>query len=121
MIKVCRVDAIEEGSMFLINIDKKEIVIGKHNGRIVAFDAYCPHRYAYLHRGYFKDNNVVCPLHNFEYDLDTGKLVKIDEKYEDQNEEWKRSGDLRLYKTIIKDGYVYLDPFSTDSEFIQQC
>lgn len=95
--------------MLLICIDKKEIVIGKNNGTIVAFDAHCPHRYAYLHRGYFNGNNVVCPLHNFEFDLTTGKLTKIGEEYAEQSEEWKKSGDLKIYPVHVIDDYIYID------------
>lgn len=95
--------------MILFRIGRREVIIGKYNDRIVAFDPFCPHRHAYLHRGSFRDNNVVCPLHEFEFDLDTGKLVRIGEQYNDQRDEWKRSGDLILYKTITKDDCVYIE------------
>ncbi|MEM2855887.1 MAG: Rieske 2Fe-2S domain-containing protein [Candidatus Nitrosocaldaceae archaeon] len=116
MIKVCNINDIKDNSMILVCIEKREIIIGKKDGRIVAFDPFCPHRHAYLHRGSFKDCNIVCPLHEFEFNLDTGKLVSIPAFYNEQREEWKKSGDLILYKTTIKDNCVYVDLKSLDRE-----
>ncbi|GIU72313.1 MAG: hypothetical protein KatS3mg003_1792 [Candidatus Nitrosocaldaceae archaeon] len=106
--KVCKVDDIKEESMILVCVDKREVIIAKHKGKIISFDPFCPHRYAYLHRGWFNDNNIVCPLHKFEFDLDTGKLVKIPDEYKEQREAWKASGDLKFYYCVIKDGCVYI-------------
>lgn len=107
--KVCKVDDINEQSMILMSIEKREVIIAKKDGKILAFDPFCPHRHAYLHRGWFNDNNIVCPLHKFEFDLSNGKLVKIPEEYKEQSYGWKASNELIFYNAIIKDGCVYVD------------
>lgn len=109
LVKACKVDELKDDSMLPLTLDNKKLIVAKHDGKVYAFDAYCPHRYYYLYKGWFKDNRVVCPLHEFEYDLDTGKLMDIGEQFKDQHDEWKKSDDLKLYKVIIKDGYVYVD------------
>ncbi len=107
--KVCNIDDLKNGLMRLLRINNKEIVIAKYKQKIIAFDPLCPHRYAYLHTGWFKDNKIVCPLHEFEFDLDNGKVVNIPEKYYTQRDEWKKSNDIRFYNIIIIDGSIYID------------
>lgn len=113
--KVCKVDEVEDDSMSLFNIDGKEIVVGKHNGKIFACDAFCPHRGAYLHMGEFNNNNLVCPRHNYEFDIDTGKLMKMASWKEnhptwvEQNPNWRKSGDLHIFDVKVSNGYVLAD------------
>lgn len=107
--KVCNLNDIKNDSMTLWRINSKEVIIAKHKQRIIAFDPLCPHRYAYLHKGWFNNNNIVCPLHEFEFDINTGKLVSVPERYNEQNNEWKRSDDIKFYNVIIKDNYIYID------------
>ncbi len=106
--KLCKVDDIKEQSMILLCIERREVIVAKKDGKILAFDPFCPHRHAYLHRGWFNDNNIVCPLHKFEFDLDNGKLVKIPEEYKEQQEAWKASDTLKFYNITIKDDCVYI-------------
>ncbi|MEM0495791.1 MAG: Rieske (2Fe-2S) protein [Candidatus Nitrosocaldus sp.] len=114
LVRVCRLEDVKDESMMLIRVDGREYVVGKHNGRVFACDAHCPHRYAYLHRGHFNGNNIVCPLHGFEFDIDTGRLVKIKpwhngNNWPEQDPEWYRSDDLRVYRVEVgEDGYIYL-------------
>ncbi len=113
-VRLLHVNDIKDGAMQLVRVNSKEYLIGKHNGKVFACDAHCPHRYAYLHRGYIKGNNIVCPLHEFEFDIDTGKLVKVKpwhngNRWPEQDPEWYKSDDLKVYKVEVDDdGYIYL-------------
>jgi nitrite reductase/ring-hydroxylating ferredoxin subunit len=114
MIRLYKTSELKDETMHLVRIDGKEYVVGMHNGKVFACDAHCPHRYAYLHRGYFNGNNIVCPLHGFEFDIDTGKLVKIrpwhnGNNWPEQDPEWYKCDDLRVYKIEVNsDGYIYI-------------
>lgn len=48
-------------------------------------------------------------MHYFEFDVDSGKLEKINEKWKDQSPAWKKSDDLTMYDVIIKDRSLYIE------------
>ena len=114
-VKVCKTSDLKDNSLKLFNIGTVEIVVGKRNGKFFACDAHCPHKHAYLYKGWFSNNNLVCPLHNYEFDIFSGKLMKMASWKEDhptwveQDPEWRKSGDLPVYDVQIRNGYVFVD------------
>jgi len=63
----------------LKKIDRKVIIhneipiaIVKDNGKIYAFDNRCPHRGGPLYKGSIKKGYISCPLHNWEFNLESG-------------------------------------------------
>ncbi len=113
MFRVCNVSEIKENSMNKFTIEKKEILVGKKNGKLFACDNSCPHRGASMHKGVYKENNVVCYMHDYEFDVLTGKLTnmkswKKSETWVEQNPAWRASGDLIMYDIEIKENEVYL-------------
>jgi len=51
----------------------KKICIGKFNNAVFAFAYKCPHAGGILADGYIDAlGNVVCPLHRYKYNIDTG-------------------------------------------------
>ena len=115
MFRVCDVSDIKENSMSKFTIDKKEILVGKKNGKLFACDNSCPHRGASMHKGYYKDDKVVCYMHDYEFDIESGKLTnmkswKKSDTWVEQNPAWRASGDLIMYDVEIKDDGVYVEP-----------
>lgn len=52
----------------------KAICLINHNHQLFALSALCPHAGADLSQGWCNDEQrLVCPLHRYEYDLQTGK------------------------------------------------
>lgn len=89
-----------------------ELLIGKINSKMFACHNSCPHRAALLSKGQLKpsDNRIACYMHGFEYNLFTGKLESIPNKWTNQSEGWKESGELILYDVIEdEDGTVSID------------
>jgi len=113
--KICKITDVQDNSMSLFNVDGKEITVGKHNGKLFACAAYCPHKSAYLYHGWFSNNNIVCPRHNYEFDLSSGKLVKMTSWKEnhptwiEQDPNWRKAGDLTIYQVKVSNGYVLVD------------
>ena len=113
--KICDINAIKNNSMkvFHLRLDSKviDILIGKINGKLFACDNYCPHRGASLSKSGISSNNqrIICYLHDFEYNVNTGKLENIPNKWLTQNPEWKKSNDLIIYKIIEKEKNIYVD------------
>lgn len=114
-VKICRTSDLKDNSLRLFNIASVEIVVGKRDGKIFACDAHCPHKHSYLYKGWFNGNNLVCPLHNYEFDISTGKLMKIASWKEghpgwiEQDPKWRESGDLPVYRVKIRSNYVYVE------------
>lgn len=65
-----------DNSMEIVSIKGHRIAIVKRYGKIYAIDNDCPHVGGYLGRGTLYGNSVVCPLHQWTFDLATGKATK---------------------------------------------
>ena len=64
-----------------IFVQGKRICVAKINEKLVAFSGICPHAGAHLVAGYIDARGqVVCPLHGFKFNLETGKQC-FDEPY----------------------------------------
>jgi nitrite reductase (NADH) small subunit len=62
---------IGEGREFTVAM-KSIAVFRSRNGRIYATDAACPHRGGPLADGIVGGSTVICPLHGWKFDLETG-------------------------------------------------
>jgi len=113
--KMCDVNSIQNNGMKVFKLKLKssmiDVLIGKINGKLFACNNYCPHRGASLSKSELSPNNdrIICYLHDFEYNLITGKLEKIPRKWLNQSSEWKKSDNLVIYKIIEKDDNIYID------------
>ena len=111
--KVCETKDIDNNAMKSFVIDtNNDILIGKINYKMFACKNYCPHRAARLSKSQLKpgENRIACYMHGFEYNVFTGKLESIPNKWINQSEGWKKSGELVLYDVIEKeDGSVFVN------------
>ncbi|HJT85080.1 MAG TPA: Rieske (2Fe-2S) protein [Nitrososphaeraceae archaeon] len=113
--KICDSDSIRNNGMkvFQLKHNSKsiDVLVGKVNGKLFACDNYCPHRGASLSKSDLSpsNNRIICYLHDFEYDLGTGKLETIPAKWSNQSSEWKKSADLLIYKIVEGDNQIYID------------
>ncbi len=115
MFRVCNISDIKENSLNKFTIEKRDILVGKRNGKLFACDNSCPHRGASLHKGIYKGNNLVCYMHDYEFDVVTGKLTnmkswKKSDTWIEQNPAWRKSGNLIMYDIEIKQNGVYVKP-----------
>lgn len=113
MIRVCRVSNIKENSINLFIIQKNEVLVGNRNGKLFACNNMCPHKGAALHKGRYQDNNLVCYMHDYTFDVLSGKLTnmaswKKSDTWVEQSYSWRASGDLTMYDVMIKENYIYL-------------
>jgi len=111
--KVCESKDIDNNAMksFVVDINN-DVLIGKINFKMFACKNYCPHRAALLSKGQLKpnENRIACYMHGFEYNIFTGKLESIPNKWINQSEGWKKSEELVLYDVIEKeDGSVLVN------------
>lgn len=55
--------------------DELTLAVCEAGGRFFALDSRCPHRGAALAEGEVKDGVLVCPLHHFRFNLETGRCM----------------------------------------------
>lgn len=57
----------------LIKVNHKKLCLIKHNDKIHVVQNSCPHAGGILSGGWCKAGKIVCPIHRYEYDLDSGR------------------------------------------------
>jgi 3-phenylpropionate/trans-cinnamate dioxygenase ferredoxin subunit len=62
-----------DGSLRVIDIDGKKLCLIRQRDTYYALDNKCPHAGASLGQGWCEENYLVCPIHRFKYDINTGK------------------------------------------------
>jgi nitrite reductase/ring-hydroxylating ferredoxin subunit len=94
--KLCEVSELNdcEGRRFIVNCE--EVALFKVGDRIHAVSNICPHQHpAALYTGYIEEGHVVCPIHGWRFDLETGN---------------KDSGThgLRVFPVEVKNGEIFV-------------
>jgi nitrite reductase/ring-hydroxylating ferredoxin subunit len=67
-----RGDDIAEAAAKLVRIKGEEMAVFKMNGKLYGVQNICPHEGGQLCRGWIDGGEVVCPLHGYKFDLQTG-------------------------------------------------
>jgi len=63
-----------------VNAGGRELALFKIDGQFYALDGRCPHRGGPLGEGITEDGRVYCPLHGWEFDVQTGSCINNPEK-----------------------------------------
>ncbi|MGI0032174.1 MAG: Rieske (2Fe-2S) protein [Nitrososphaeraceae archaeon] len=106
--KVCKSEEVPDNSIKVISIQGSNILVCRSNNQLFALNNSCPHRGASLSKGEIKGTKIICYMHDFEYDLISGKLLHIPSKWNDQNPNWKKSDNLLLFQISEKNGQIYI-------------
>ena len=85
-------------SIRLLKIGDKRISLIRHGSGFFALDDECTHDRASLSQGYINNvNEIVCPLHQYRFDLATGTCSKSSCK------------PVAVYKTYVEDSCLYIE------------
>jgi methylamine---glutamate N-methyltransferase subunit C len=71
-VEVLTVDQLEEGQGTTVFVNGHDIALYKYEGNFYALDNTCVHRQGKLGDGWMNGPNVICPLHQWDYDIKTG-------------------------------------------------
>jgi nitrite reductase/ring-hydroxylating ferredoxin subunit len=83
---------VPDNSIRLIQLGQQKICLTRQGESIFGFEALCPHRRASLAQGFITPFfEVVCPLHQYRFDIRTGSLRSGD------------CGDLQVFATDLSD------------------
>ena len=68
--------SFSDNNIAVIEVNGKNICIGRHNDQLFAFAYKCPHAGGLLAHGHIDaQGNVVCPLHRYKYNMSNGRNV----------------------------------------------
>ena len=106
--KVCNSKDLPNNSKKMISIQGSKILVCRSNNRLFALDNSCPHRGASLSKGEIKETKIICYMHDFQYDLISGKLIHVPSKWNEQSPNWTKSDNLLLFPVSEKNGEIYV-------------
>ncbi len=70
--RVASIDDIPDGGAIAVDVGEKRIALFRREGEVFALDETCPHRGGPLHDGAIDRGVVLCPWHQWQFDLKTG-------------------------------------------------
>ena len=84
------------------------LLVRQTDDRVVAFAATCPHQRTDLEGATFCDGRVRCPLHLYEYDLETGENVVPTRDLDPEELRKAAPGYLRVHPVEERDGWIWV-------------
>ncbi len=90
--------AVPPGQCRSARVAGRWVAVCNDAGRFFACDNECPHAGGPLGRGEVADGKVVCPVHHWPWDLQTGKTA----------DEWEHMR-VRCYAIDVREGVVHVD------------
>lgn len=89
---------VPAGGIAPVCVDDRWYVVCNDGGRFHVTDFHCPHAQGPLAKGDLRDGKLICPVHHWPWDLETG-LTDPDMPH----------CRLRVYPTEVRDGKVVAD------------
>jgi len=75
-IEVAKVDELASGAGRTVAAGELRLALFNDDGRFYALDNACPHQGASLGDGVLHDGRVICPLHSWIFDAETGQCPR---------------------------------------------
>ena len=98
-IEIGSVNAIPRRGSRCVNTPYGKIAVFRtQDDQVFAMQNRCPHKHGPLSEGIVHGASVTCPLHNWVFDLATGKALGADE------------GQVRTYTVQVLDGRIFIAP-----------
>ncbi len=73
---------VHENEMTAVKIAGKKVILTRWEGKLLAFDAQCPHGAADLSCGEMHRGRIICPDHEYKFDVTNGRILyPTDENY----------------------------------------
>lgn len=98
LIRVADKKDLSPGQILKIEAGDEIILVCQNSGRYQAVSGICPHQYWPLDEGYVIGSRIVCPLHGSEFDLDTGRCLRL-----------PASSPLKTYQVVEMGDELYVE------------
>jgi len=70
--RVASIEDLPQNGGIAVDVGEKRIALFRYQGEVFALDETCPHRGGPLHEGFLDRGVVLCPWHQWQFDLKTG-------------------------------------------------
>jgi nitrite reductase (NADH) small subunit len=99
MLEVGPLPEVERRKKVVVDHDGRAILVIAHEGSLTAMDNLCVHKDRELHKGVILRGRLICPGHQWAFDLATG---------------WEATKERcqPVYDVVVRDGVVYVDTAS---------
>ena len=74
-VRVGQLTDFPSGSLKIVEIAGKQVLVANMNGELFAIENTCTHRGGPLNEGTLEGKVVTCPWHGGQFDVTTGKVV----------------------------------------------
>ena len=81
----------------VVEVQGKQIALYKREGKFYALENECKHQGGSLGEGFIEEKNVVCPLHGWKYNIETGDHAAMPNQ------------KIEIFETKVEDGKVFID------------
>jgi 3-phenylpropionate/trans-cinnamate dioxygenase ferredoxin subunit len=75
-VRVALLSELNEGSLKKVTVNSTRLLLAKVRGQVYAASLLCPHLGADLSEGTLHGTVLTCPLHNSQFDLRDGRVVR---------------------------------------------
>lgn len=82
-IKVAENIPVKEAFIQKVKAGNRNICLVGFEGKVYAISAKCPHAGGELAGGWCEDGMIICPIHRYQYNLETGRGAKGQGDYVD--------------------------------------
>jgi methylamine---glutamate N-methyltransferase subunit C len=96
-VEVLHTDQLEEGKGATVFVNERDIALYRYEGQFYALDNTCVHRQGKLGDGWMNGPNIICPLHQWDYDVRTGVS------------RWNPKEKVAVYPVKIQGEHVLID------------
>lgn len=76
-VRVLALDELVEGQGTPLEVEGEEIALYRIGGTVFAVSNICSHAYAHLTDGEVEGYTVTCPAHGGQFDIRTGKALRL--------------------------------------------
>jgi 3-phenylpropionate/trans-cinnamate dioxygenase ferredoxin subunit len=87
---------LKDSSMKLISVDGMPVLLIRQGGKIFAIDNRCPHQGCGFSGGTLDGSVIVCPCHEWRFNLESGEYEK------------EPAFKLTKHELVIKDGKIWV-------------
>ena len=91
----CELEEIPDHIPRKVEIGGRGVLICRQGGEVFAVDEICPHKHQSMERAPLVDGEIVCPHHQYRFDLQTGVCNR-------------RCGPVETYVVRVIDGSVWV-------------
>jgi nitrite reductase (NADH) small subunit len=108
-VKLIAVESCRVGTGTFVEVQGRELAVFQvaDSNRVVVIDNACPHSSGNLAAGQVRDGIVTCPLHQWQFDLSTGRCTHSD------------LARVARYPSVVRDGFVWADLDSTGAACVR--